>query len=679
METYLAPLLEWLQLHPHWAGFVVFLTAFLESLLVVGLFLPGSVLMFGFGALVAAGAMELGPTLGWAVLGAIAGDGTSFLIGRCYHQRLRVMWPFYKHPRLMARGVDFFHHHGGKSIILARFVGPVRPILPAVAGMLSMSTGRFFLVNAFSALLWAPAYLLPGLVFGASMGLAAEVAGRLALLLALLITVLWFSLWLVWRLLRLLQPHASYWMTRTLDWSRRHPRLHPLAAGLLDPDHPEARALTLLTVLLLVAIWGFMLTLQQMLSESVLAGLNPLVFNLLQELRTPFADRVLVAITLLGDARVLTLLVVGLSLWLALKGYWKASLHWLAAFAITALLTRILKLSTANPRPLEAYPDLLAMSFPSGHTSLSVAAFGFLALLVARELPGPRRWIPYVAATLVCVPIAFSRLYLGVHWLSDVLGGLTLGLFWVALMGIAYRTHPGPSVPLRPLLGLGCALLVLASGWNLQQQLQPRLEAYQPQRNLQHWTFAAWQAEHWTHLPASRQDLEGHRRHPLNLQWSGELNSIARWLEARGWQEPPRLSLKTLLPEFAQDPELALLPVLPQVHDGRHDVLRRVRYLDDGHLLVLRLWPASAVLEAPAPPLWVGSITLLERRQPLGLVTTLRTAADFRTPFTLLREELAQWPADAPWEWEARTEPRRALLLWPAPAKQKPGSESNFL
>jgi undecaprenyl-diphosphatase len=565
----------------------------------------------------------------------------------------------------MARGVDFFHHHGGKSIILARFVGPVRPILPAVAGMLSMPTGRFFLVNAFSALLWAPMYLLPGIVFGASLGLAAEVAGRLALLFALLIIVLWFSLWLVWRVLRLLQPHASYWMTRTLDWSRRHPRLQPLAAGLLDPNHPEARAMTLLTVLLLAATWGFMLTLQQMLGQSVLAGLNPLVFNLLQELRTPFADRVMVAVTLLGDARVLTLLVAGLSLWLALKGYWKASLHWLAAFAITALVTRVVKLSSGSERPLELYPDL-ALSFPSGHVSLSVAAFGFLALLVARELPGPRRWIPYLAATLVCVPIAFSRLYLGVHWLSDVLGGLTLGLFWVALMGIAYRTHPGPAVPLRPLLWIGLFLLILVGGWNLQQQFQTRLVSYQPERSLQHMTFSAWQTEQWAWLPASRQDLEGHRRHPLNLQWTGELEAIAEWLDARGWQEPPRLSLKTLLPEFASDPALELLPVTPQVHDGHHDELRRARYLSDGeHLLVLRLWPAAASLERPPRPLWIGNITLLKRQQSLGLITALRTDMDFHTPFIMLREELEKWPVDGPWTWQAHEAPRRAILLWP--------------
>ena len=664
METYLAPLLDWLQQHPHWAGFAVFLTAFLESLLVVGLVMPGTLLMFGFGALVAAGAMELGPTLLWATLGAIAGDGISYWIGRHFHQRLRVMWPFYKHPRLMARGVDFFHHHGGKSIVLARFVGPVRPILPAVAGMLNMPAGRFFLANVFSAVLWAPVYLLPGLVFGASLGLAAEVAGRLALLLALLIAVLWFSLWLVWRLIRLLQPHASYWMARTLDWSRRHPRLYPLAAGLLDPQHPEARAMTMLVALLLVASWGFMLTLQQMLGQSVLAGLNPLVFNLLQELRTPFADRVMVSITLLGDGLVLSLLVVGLALWLALKGHWRAALHWLAAYLVTALLTRVLKLSAASPRPLELYGDL-ALSFPSGHVSMSVAAYGFLALLVARELPGPRRWIPYLAATLLCVPIAFSRLYLGVHWLSDVLGGLTLGLFWVALLGIAYRTHPGPAVPLKPLLWLGLALLTVVGGGHVQRQFEARLEAYQPLRDTHYWALADWRAQRWRALPASRQDLEGRQRHPLTLQWAGDLDDIAAWLEARGWHAPPRLSLKTLLPEFAAHPELAQLPVTPQVHDGHHDELRRALPLDDDRLLVLRLWPAGVELAPGAQPLWIGNVSLLERRQTLGLITALRTVQEYPVALTLWQAEIGRWPGDAPWAVELRAEPWPAWLLWP--------------
>ncbi len=669
METYLAPFLEWLQLHPHWAGIAVFAISCMESLLVIGLFVPGTVVMFGFGALIATGAMDLGATLLWAVLGAIAGDGVSFLIGRHFHQRLRVVWPFYKHPKLMARGVDFFHHHGGKSIIFARFIGPVRPILPAVAGMLNMSPTRFFLVNSLSALLWAPAYLLPGLVFGASMGLAAEVAGRLALLLALLIAVLWFGVWLVRRLFRFLQPHASQLLTHTLNWSRHHPALHPLVAALLDPAHPEARGMTILTGLLLAGSWGFMLTLQQVLSQSWLANLDRLVFYRLQELRSPWADQVMVAITQLGDALVLTVLVLGLALWLAVRGYWKACLHWLAAVSIATLLTHAIKLTAGMSRPMELYNGAQAFSFPSSHTSTSIVAYGFLAILVARELSAQRRWIPYVLATLLCVPIAFSRLYLGAHWLSDVLGGVTLGLFWVALMGIAYRTHPGPAIPVRRLSLLAGILLILASGWNLQQHLTDQLQRYLPQRHQQHWSLSQWQTGAWQQVPAHRMDLEGDHQHPLDLQWVGDLDAIAYWLDQQGWETPPSLSLATLLPEFTTDPALRSLPVLPQVHDGRHDVLRRVRYsADPDRLLVLRLWLADIHIGSDQQQLWIGNVTLLQRDSVLGLFTTLRTEPDFATPFARLRAEMEHWPDRRQWRWqtEGADTQRPVLLLWPA-------------
>ncbi|MGB5537854.1 MAG: DedA family protein, partial [Thiogranum sp.] len=191
MEAALTSLMEWIQAHPNWAGLFVLVVSALESFLVVGLFVPGTIVMFGIGAMIAAGSMELLPTLLWAAVGAVLGDGTSYFIGRFYHQRLRVIWPFRKYPKMIGRGVEFFHRHGGKSVVLARFVGPVRPLVPAVAGMLNMPAERFFLFNILSALLWAPAYILPGVLFGASLGIAAEIAGRLALLLATLLTLLW--------------------------------------------------------------------------------------------------------------------------------------------------------------------------------------------------------------------------------------------------------------------------------------------------------------------------------------------------------------------------------------------------------------------------------------------------------------------------------------------------------
>ena len=210
-------LLDWIAAHPHWAGGAVFLVAFSESLAIVGLVMPGAFLMFGIGALIGLGHLDFLPTAAWAIAGAILGDGLSFWLGHHYHQQLRSLWPFRNHPRLINRGVDFFHRHGGKSILFGRFVGPVRPIMPAVAGMLGMPVPRYVVINVLSGIAWAPAYLLPGMLFGASLELAAAVTGRLVLLLLLLTGLLWLAFGLTRGLWRLGAPHAHLAVLRLLD------------------------------------------------------------------------------------------------------------------------------------------------------------------------------------------------------------------------------------------------------------------------------------------------------------------------------------------------------------------------------------------------------------------------------------------------------------------------------
>jgi undecaprenyl-diphosphatase len=142
-----------------------------------------------------------------------------------------------RYPALVNRGVDFFCRHGGKSVFMARFVGPVRPIIPAIAGMMDMSIGRFLLVDVIASVLWAPTYILPGMAFGASLGLAAEVAGRLVVLLIVLVGITWLSFALIRGVWRVLQPQASTAVESALSWSRKHPLIRPLAGSLLDPDH----------------------------------------------------------------------------------------------------------------------------------------------------------------------------------------------------------------------------------------------------------------------------------------------------------------------------------------------------------------------------------------------------------------------------------------------------------
>ena len=261
MSELLQTLLDWIALHPYAFNAAVFCISLMESLVVLGLLIPGAALLFGAGALIATGALPLYPIMFWTIAGAITGDVLSFFLGHHYHQRLRVMWPFRRYPEMVNNGVDFFVRHGGKSIFMARFIGPLRPIVPAIAGMMNMTTGRFLLIDIFACILWAPVYLLPGMVFGTSLGLAAEVAGRLVVLLVTVTACVWLGIWLINGFIRLARPHAASLLDRALNWSRGHPYIRPLAGSLLDPDHPEARGLAALSALFYVTLRLLLLSL----------------------------------------------------------------------------------------------------------------------------------------------------------------------------------------------------------------------------------------------------------------------------------------------------------------------------------------------------------------------------------------------------------------------------------
>lgn len=231
---YLSGLLDWIGAHAAWAGPVVFLVALTESLALVGLVVPGALLMFGVGALIGSGRLDYWPVMLAAVAGAIIGDLLSYLLGRWLGPRLPQFTPFRQRPGLLERGIAFFRRHGAMSIVLGRFVGPLRPVIPTIAGMLGMPAGQFLFTNVLSAIVWAPAYLLPGQVLAASANLAAAVTGRLLLLGLAAVALGWllvFGLrrligWLgptrrrgLWFTLALLAVLGGFMLGRLLSWS----------------------------------------------------------------------------------------------------------------------------------------------------------------------------------------------------------------------------------------------------------------------------------------------------------------------------------------------------------------------------------------------------------------------------------------------------------------------------
>jgi membrane protein DedA with SNARE-associated domain len=162
MEHLVQPTLDFISAHSGWAFPVMFITSFGESFAFLGLLFPGTSILIVAGTLMSAGSLPYWPVLAGAIIGAVLGDSVSFWLGRRYGGGLCRIWPFTRNPDLLPNGMRFFAKHGGKSVFIGRFFGPVRAVIPLAAGVLRMPRGLFWLANITSAIVWAPMLVFAG-------------------------------------------------------------------------------------------------------------------------------------------------------------------------------------------------------------------------------------------------------------------------------------------------------------------------------------------------------------------------------------------------------------------------------------------------------------------------------------------------------------------------------------
>ncbi len=610
-------LLLWLQLHPLLALLFVFLIAFSESLIIVGIILPGAAFMLGFGALIALDVLQAGPAVIAATLGAIAGDSLSYWLGWHYKQALKTRWPFSTYPALIERGEVFFHRHGGKSVMLGRFIGPLRPIVPAIAGMLMMPRSRFIIANVASACLWAPLYLLPGYLFGLSIEVASEFAGRFLLLFALLISTLWFIIFILRQVFLWLLPYADTLFYRLLIWSQRHALVGEIPAAIVNPGHREIRGLSLLALLLLISS-GLLIFLHDMIDVPLFNNTSLLIQNALFELRNPPFDQFMSRLATLAEPTP-ALLCAGMTLlWLLLKQRQQHKLLIQHLLAVPLLPLLLMLLPEQSPQLFSA--DLV----------LALSLYGFLLLALLRDIPVRWRMRLYASGICLIALLMFSRLYFGQIALIQLYAELSLTTLWVSALSIAYRRHTPKHQTEQHTYKLLLLLLVLLCSYPFISPAPSSLSVQSEQTkrlmDKQHWLDRGWKTE-----DAYRRDLRGQHRSPMNLQWADSLSHIQQQLEKQSWQLVEQNSMQ-YFNWLKTDADISQLPILAHVHKGRYESLTMVKYVDaEKRALIIRLWPADLQLRDTKDkliPLWTGAISYL---QPVSRfwVHYLRTEQDF--------------------------------------------------
>jgi len=408
MGDWLSAIAAWLEAYPQWLGLALFIVACSECLAIVGLLMPGTVLLFAIAVMAGSGALGLGETLLLGFFGGLLGDLLSYGLGFRFKDRIGQLPGLRTHPEWLSSTERYFQRFGAVSLLIGRYIGPLRPLLPMVAGMLRMPFIQFLLISLLAAAGWSIAYLLPGWATGAALRLPLPQGfwGDAALLLVPLALIILISIYSSQRELR--QSSA-------------------FSGGLC--------ALMLLALLL-----GF----------NHLQPLDNGLMNLLQAQRSQSLDMPAIIITSLGNTHCQIVIGALLVTLLLLFRQWRAFLFSAAALLGTAVTTELLKHLMERARPDVLLQSLSGFSLPSGHSASSLAFYFCLAVLAGRGQPPRWRLVWLLLASLPVVAIACSRVYLGAHWPTDIIAGVLLGGAFCAgaLAFVQYRS-PLPALPAR--------------------------------------------------------------------------------------------------------------------------------------------------------------------------------------------------------------------------------------
>lgn len=591
MGDFLNVLLEWVNNHPAFAGIIVGLISLLESLAIIGVVVPGVVILFGVGALIGAGVLDFWTICLWAILGAIIGDGLSFLLGRHYHVQISR----YISTETLDKGHRFFQQYGGKSVLFGRFFGPIRAIIPLIAGMMEMPPARFYLANVASALIWAPAYLLPGVVFGASVDQASDAIIRLLAVVFLLTLFAW--------LLFQVGKKVSYWL---------EPHTNRLSAQLLKVNIVNSPEQSAFAKLFFISLPSFLLIVLFALPTDIETTKNLFFLSI----SSPDMDFFMRAISSAGDSA--TLLVSCIAGWMLLKVYNQAviSRYWLLSILGIWLITLAAEfLLMQNRQLINHLPNIQIVRL--------VTLTGVIALVINASLDKSWRLVSWLSLLLLSTLIVISENYYQSPAAIN-LAAVMFALSVISLIGLfLFDRNKGawlkPAHALTFNLTIICLLLLSAVSTE-------RVSSTPIITSIKTMNGASW----WRQAEAAANTVE----------LLGQPKHLFEVLQKQGWQKQSNIRFIDWLKFFSPKTPLSQLPILPQ---GNYDSKTLVSYAKNINekRYVLLLWRSQFIDEVSNQYLWHGKITLETKTTVANLFNTIRQTSASPTAIKLLEDNLS--------------------------------------
>ena len=574
--------------------------SFLESLAVIGLAMPGAIIMPAIGYLVGANLMPLGSTIMYSAAGALLADCISYWLGFYFKGRVSRVWPFTKYLNLLASSERFFKRYWMLSVFIGKFIGPMRPMIPLIAGVSRMPLIRFFVAIVPAAVGWSIVYLFPGILLGAiSLELPPKVATKFVLYAVLGLLVVWMLVWLIRSFSKRVYLAADSLLVKAWNWLDNSGVMASKLVSFLSNSQRTDNHLQLGRIILL----GILVLLFWFIAGRVFGGyfaqFNQAIFHLLSSLRGEILDNLMLLVTFFCERWTYCLVITMIFSWLWLRGYHYTLFAYLMIVLVGSGLIFMVRYFSYYPRPDLMVDVKTSSSFPSAHTAAGLFFYGFLLFVIADQTKKANKKLLAGLAIGFSLLMAFSRIYLGAHWFSDVLGGLVGGGVVLLLGIIVYRRRDESFVKGHRFswFSLAAVLLALTSYTILNfNEKKADHQLIWPEQVINQEELLVGKD---FGLPKFRQSRLGVAIEAFNLIYVGPLSAITQILVDHGWQlQDTKFNWQQLLSNIHPDSVSRHLAIFSQLHQGKSAVLVSTKFFNGSDsALVFRLWEANATLK----------------------------------------------------------------------------------
>jgi len=278
---------------------------------------------------------------------------------------------------------------------------------------------------------------------------------------------------------------------------------------------------------------------------------------------------------------------------------------------------------------------------PSAAMSLATVTLTFFAVMEASELPRKHRQWPYLVAALLLMLLAVARIYLGREWLSGALMGMTMGLLWASVVGIAYRQRA-----FRRFSGMTASLIFYLSfftlfAWQVHEHQAEELAALTAPAEVRDLDGEQWWESQWRQLPMERTQLTAVAARRFDAQVAVDPVLITKLLAEAGWEPVPESDWRWILQALNPEPDQASLPLLGRAYMGRSEsLLLRRNVAPEGRLMTIRLWDSGIRLLPDRQVLYLGQLSEERLVQRFGLFSYWKSSPLSSAQQTPIRELL---------------------------------------